>query len=140
MPDVTVVFSDCTIGREPTGVSDIDKALLAPSVAAEIFSLDLLRGLKIRIEVLQDHEFIIAVQDFFEDHAELFLVFREGSVDKRIHDFFDSRIGVIDIKGVVIAQELELFDFLFLHAEYDNIVISDKVANFNIGTIPVFLR
>ena len=82
MPDVAVVFTYCSIGREPTGIGDVDKALFTPSVAGKIFRLNFLRGLEIRIKVLENHEFIIAVKNLIEDHSELFVILREGSVNK----------------------------------------------------------
>ena len=81
MPDITIVFGNRAIGREPAGICNVGKAFLTPFIPVQIALPDTVSSLIIAVKVFQDPELIIMVPDFIIDPLELTFIRREGSVN-----------------------------------------------------------
>ena len=97
VPNFIVVLGYCSIRAEPTRVSDVDKTHLSPSKTIRIKFINLLGCTQVINKVQQDEELISTIHQIIIDLTESIMVVIPSSIDQRIDNFLDTRIGVIDI-------------------------------------------
>ena len=90
-------------------------------------------GLAVGGKILEDKEFVVAVQQRFVQHAEMFAV--DGAVYERVHELADTRVRAVHVPRRIAAVHVVIHDFFRPQAEDDAVFHADFAADFYVGPV-----